>query len=619
MAGKTHPSDWRNASTRTKRLALLALLGVVGGVGLITHFSAAVARLAGPTLIARNAAGETLIANGITLFLIDAAESRTLSLTPENLGLSGPVVSVSSDGRDWYLGDDATGMLYRCDLHARRCVAALQAQTNMRIFRRAHHVAFSADRIFITDSEAHRVLTFNRDGSPAGSTRTSPLALCFPNGIVRVDDHLYVADTNNFRIARLAVAAPAQSANLLHTNLGAPIQRANCNARSAAIAERGSAFVNTAIDSANTVKRDARPPARPDHVWPTSVLRASTGEWWVIQKGNRMRMGEVIRYDAEGRPRGRIDLPHDADPINLIEGRDRILVTDAGLTRVHRVALQGKLSGEWGPPDFHALLGAISSERAYQRGLHRVSIGVLAAGVLAALFVVVLELRRQRTEGWSLRGTLGPVTLRSAPLGRETIWISLDPQAIRRIQRLAWLLGAYLLGSFGILLYLARDLRMDTTMGRFLAFTMGAVLSLVLLTGVLSAVNLGRLPRRRIGVTRDELWYDPGSGDVKRSRWEDVRMGSRGMLVGRELVQIIDGRGRFLFPQAEVEPELLGRLPRTAFLSHWRLQLEALRRGNVALWITAVALAFYLLIMLLRWFQPELVRRMGAHIVELFR
>ena len=411
MAGKTHPSDWRNASPLTKRLALFALLGVVGGIVLMTHFSAAAARLMGPSLIARNAAGETLVANGITLFLIDADESRTLSLPVGDLKLRGPVMSVSSDGADWYLGDDATGMLYRCDLRARRCAAALQAKKGMRIFRRAHRVAFSADRIFMTDSEAHRLLTFNRDGSAADSTRTSPLALCFPNGIVKVGDQLYVADTNNFRIARLAVVAPTQSATLLHTNAGAPIQRANCNSRSAAIAERGSAFLNTAIDSANTLPRDARPPARPDHVWPASVLRVSTGEWWVIQKGNLMRMGDVIRYDAEGRPRGRVDLPPDADPIELIEGRESVLVTDAGLTRVHRVTLPGKVSGEWGPPDFLARLGGISAERAYQRGLQHMSIGGLAAGVLAALFVVVLELRRQRTEGWLSRGILGPVTL----------------------------------------------------------------------------------------------------------------------------------------------------------------------------------------------------------------
>lgn len=619
MAGKTHPSDWRNASALTKRLALFALFAVVGGVLLMTHFSAAAARLVGPTLIARNAAGETLTANGTTLFLVDAHESSTLSLPVEDLKLRGPVMSVSSDGRDWYLGDDATGMLYRCDLHARQCTAALRTQNGTRIFRRAHHVAFSAGQIFITDSEAHRVMTFNRDGSAAGSTRTSPLALCFPNGIVTVGDQLYVADTNNFRIARLPVAAPTLSMNLLHTNVGAPIRRANCNNQSAAIGERGSPVLNSAIDSANTVKRNARPPAQPDHVWPTSVLQTSTGEWWVIQKGNYMRMGDVIRYDVDGRPRGRVSLPPDADPVELIEGREGVLVTDAGLTRVHRVTLQGKMSGEWGPADFHTLLEAITSERSYQRGLQHMSVGVLAAGVLAALFVVVLELRRQRMQGWLSRGKLGPVTLQSTPLGREPLWISLDANVLRRITRSTWILGAYTLGSLGVLLYLARDLPMDTAVDRFRAFTAGVVLSLVLLAGALFAINLQRLPRRRIGVTRDEVRYESGSGEVTRSRWEDVRMGSRGMLVGRDQVPLIDARGRYLYPQADVEAALLSRLPPTAFLGDWHFRLEALRRGNVTLWVSAVTLGLYVALMLVRWSQPGLMREMIAHLVELFR
>src|SRR5262245_10710935 len=151
MAGSTHPADWRNAPTLTKRLALAALLGVVGGVALAMHFSAAAAKVVGPTLIARNAAAETLLANGDTLFLVDANESKTLILPIEALGLRGPVMSVSSDGTDWYLGDDATGMLYRCDLRARKCAAALQTHAGARIFRRAHRVAFAAERIFITD------------------------------------------------------------------------------------------------------------------------------------------------------------------------------------------------------------------------------------------------------------------------------------------------------------------------------------------------------------------------------------------------------------------------------------------------------------------------------------
>jgi sugar lactone lactonase YvrE len=619
MAGKPHPSDWRNAAPSTQRLALLALLGMLGGVVLVNHFSAAAAGTVGPTLLARNAAGETLLANGSTLYLVDSGETRTLNFPATDLGLHGAVLSISSDGRDWYLGDDATGMLYRCDLRARRCAAALQPQPDARIFRRAHHVAFAGSRIFITDSEAHRLLVFDRDGTPAGSTRTGPLELCFPNGIVAADDSLYVADTNNFRVARLAIASPAQSSALLRTHTGAPIERANCNAGSAALARRGSPVLNTVIDSSNTVARDARAPARPGRVWPASVLHASSGEWWVVQMANRMRMGDVIRYGADGRPLARIELPPDADPIELIEAHGQVLITDAALTRVHRVSLQGQVSGAWGPPDLRALLGTIHAERRMQRSLQYLSCALIGAGLLAALAVIVLELRRKRAQGWSTQGTLQPVAVQADALRNQTVWIPLDAQVVRRLRRVLWLLVAYVVASVAVFSYLGRDLRLDTVLGRFQAFTIGSVLIVVLTAGVFGAVNLGRLPRRRIGVSRGQVRYDPGSGEVVESRWEDVRVSPRAMLVGRHVVQIIDNRGRHLYPQAEIDSQLLGRLQPTAFISNFRLVLETLRRGNVGAWSTAAMLAIYLAFLLLRWLHPEWLPGLGPQIVELLR
>lgn len=619
MAGKTHPSDWSHAAPLSKLLALVALLGVIGGVILTMHFSAAAARVVGPTLIARNAAGEILLANRDTAFLVDAAEASTLRVPVEALGLRGPIQSVSTDGKDWYLGDDATGMLYRCDVRVRKCAEALHSQGGERIFRRAHRVAFAADRIFVTDSEAHRLLTFDRDGRATGATRTAPLELCFPNGIVAQGDQLYVADTNNFRIARVAVSAPEHSATVLQTHLGAPISRANCNPGSAGFVKRGNPALNLAIDSANTVTRVARPPARPGRVWPASVLHASTGEWWLVQMDNHMRMGDIIRYDADGQPRGRIELPPDADPIELIEGRDGVLVTDAGLTRVHRVTLAGKLSGEWGPADLQAMLRHIDAGRRYARTLQYLSMAVIGAGLLAAILVVGLELRRQRAQGWSARGTLAPVTTTAKPLGHDPLWVPLDTEVLKRMQRTVWVLGVYTVVSVGFFAWLARDIRLDSQWGRIHAFFIGVSAAVILLVVAFGALGLGRARRRRLGVSREDVWFDPGSDSVIQSRWEDVRVGARNMLLGRHLVALIDNRGRYLYPQAEVESLLLSRLPATSFLGEWRLQFEALRRGNGALWVLVSMLGCYLVFMLLRWSNPQLTQQAGKLLLDLFR
>ncbi|MDF3019115.1 MAG: hypothetical protein K0Q92_418 [Steroidobacteraceae bacterium] len=620
MAGKPHPSDWRNAPASTQRLALLALAGIIGGLLLEFHFSGAMARAVAPTLIARNASGETLLANGSKVFLIDAGEARTSSLSAEDLGLRGPIMSVSSDGRDWYLGDDATGMLYRCDLSARRCSAALKAaQPGDRIFRRAHRVAFGGGRIFVTDSEAHRVLVFKADGSLVGPTRTQPLPLCFPNGIVADGSDLYIADTNNFRIARVALSAPDESETLLRTHAGATIARANCNTRSVDLARRGTPVLNTAIDSANTVKRYARPPARVDRVWPASLLHTSTGEWWVVQMSDGMRDGDVIRYGADGRTLARIELPADADPIELIQAGAAVLISDARLARVHRATLQGKLAGAWGPADFQQQLAAIESEREVQRNLQYLSFGVIAAGVLTALLVVIFELRRQRAEKWSAAGTLAPVSTPAAPLGREPVWVSPDAAFLKRAGRAPWLIAAYTVLCSAVLVYLMADRDLGSPIGRIGAFFTGTLILILVLFTAFIARNVGRLHRRRIGITRDSLSYDPGSGTLVESPWADVRVSRRTLLVGRDLVQIIDPRGRHLYPQAEIESQLLSRLSPSAFVREPRLMFEALRRGNVGLWITAVLFASYLAVQVLRLTQPALVQQATAAFVALFR
>jgi hypothetical protein len=614
----THPSDWRNAPARTKWLALAAVAGIAGGIMLTTIFSGAAAKAMGPGLIARNSAGETLLANSTTLFLVAADEASSVSLPIEALGLRGPVLSVSSDGADWFVGDDASGMLYRCDLTARKCVAALQRPGSWRVFRRAHRAAFTSHRIFVTDSEAHRLLVFDRAGYPLTATRTGPLELCFPNGIVAVDEEVYVADTNNFRIAQVAIADRAVSTTFLQTSAGVRLKRVNCNRASGKLGARGMPVFNTAIDSANTVIRSARPPARPGRVWPVSVLRTSAGEWWVIQMSNRMRSGDVIRYDAGGSPLSRIPLPPGADPIELVEARGEVLITDSRLGTVHRATQQGKISGAWGPPEFQASQRHILATHDLDLQLQRLSLGIIATGVLAAMLVVLIELRRQRAQGWASSGTLGPVAIPATPLGAQTLWIPLDEEFLRQAHRSAWILGVGLLVMIVPVSYLASDIHLETRDGRVHAAALGAIAALVLLAAGLVVINLNRLSRRRLGVSHPAVLFESESGNVISAPWEEVRIGARSLLLGRQLVQIIDPRGRYLYSQQLLETQLLSRVPPAGFLRNSNLVLEALRRGNVHMWIAVLSFAIYFAFMLLKLYQPELMRGVAARILHWF-
>jgi hypothetical protein len=54
-------------------------------------------------------------------------------------------------------------------------------------------------------------------------------------------------------------------------------------------------------------------------------------------------------------------------------------------------------------------------------------------------------------------------------------------------------------------------------------------------------------------------------------------------------------------------------------LSGARVALAALRRGTLGMWMVVLAFASYLSFMLLRMYQPDLIREAAASMLEWFR
>lgn len=390
----TDRSDWRNASRSTRLFASIAVLGVLGGIVGVQLFSVRAAEATGPHLMARNAAGDVLFASFRTLYQVPHG-AAVQAMAVAELGLSGRILSLSSDGTRWYLGDDATGLVHRCDLPARRCEPAVFPPSGERVFRHAHRVAFAADRIHVTDTTSHQIRAFDRDGNFLVATRTEPVALCFPNGIVEREGQLYVADANNFRIARLDPTAGYRSETFLQVAVGGPVIRPNCSFMSEPFGERGNSLLTKAMDTRTTHARASLPPARPDRVWPAAVLNTSRGDWWVVQQDNAMRDGDVVIY-VDGKPSRRLALPPAADPVELIELDDAVLITDPTLGRVHQVSLDGSRIDTWEPPGMPVEMQRLRKARWWATVAKSASLGLIGLGVIAGIVVVVSELHRQR-------------------------------------------------------------------------------------------------------------------------------------------------------------------------------------------------------------------------------
>lgn len=578
-----HVSDWSLAPRSTKAMALLVLLCLLVGIFLL-QLAGHAYEVQGPTRIARHTDGSVLIGAYEKLFLLDAEQHLT-KLIAKELGLVGPVNSITADNTDWLLGDDDSGLLYRCDALLRQC-HPLFAGRSERMFSRAHSVVKLDDRLIISDSERHRLRVFDREGKELLVTRTEPVALCYPNDVILVDDQLYVTDTNNFRIAKVDPQT-FRSETFIQTSAGKPFKRANCADVSSKIADRGDAYANLILDASTTIGRLTRPIARHNRVLPASVLHDSRTQWWVVQMKGKMELGDVIVYSSAGEPLKRIALPEDSEPTNLLEAPEGILITDPRLARIYTVSLDGALLGDWGSAELKKEWQSILTARARWELAYPIGLGAIALCVLLAIVVVVREVVRTR-------GNIGPNMVRLAPtdalpqpLNSPESWISLDVGYLKLVRRMRWITRLTAVVAISVTVYLLFDLtdgfvrplsRPEAISFMFVAaYTLVAVLALI--WGTYKEVA----QPKRIGTNGRELLYDPGNGKIVASEFGDVLAAGHQLLVGKQLVMVRTNHGKPVFPVEQLAALILARIPKPNFVSQWKLTYEALRRGNLAL------------------------------------
>jgi hypothetical protein len=383
-------------------LAVVVMLAILGGVVMLQRFAKLEAETQGPGLVAVGADGDTLLAARDELFLV--REGRPVErIALAALGLGGPVVALGWDGRSWFVGDDATGSLHRCDLEARRCADALQPGGE-RWLRRTAKVAFAPDRIYLTDTERHRLLAFDAAGQPLGASRTAPVALCFPNGLVAWDGGLLVADTNNHRIAWVDPTDGFASESYLNVSGSPDVTSPQCSDISTALGEGSDPALNLALDSA--MARGARTidGARPGRVFPTAVVPVGEPEratLWVIAAADGMKDGDVLVFRPDADEPIRVPLPDDSDPVGLAARGDQMLIADPTRMRVYAVDTAKSVASfdDWRPAGLPEALAEQRDARARHHLFALVSKALIGLGVLLALVVVYLEQLRKTAQG----------------------------------------------------------------------------------------------------------------------------------------------------------------------------------------------------------------------------
>jgi hypothetical protein len=177
---------------------------------------------------------------------------------------------------------------------------------------------------FLSDIVGHRLLMLDDKGTVIKKTSTP---FQFPNQIVLEDDGLlYVADTNNHRVA--AVKSDKE-------NFGS--------------VEKEFKIVHP---------RDALKPT-----WPMALVHMPDKKWWVINADDTMSYGTVMILNQKGAFETVVPLPEGADPYYLAVLGDRVLISDPSLMRVYTAGHNGELRDDFGSLTFKLDLAELRRER----------------------------------------------------------------------------------------------------------------------------------------------------------------------------------------------------------------------------------------------------------------
>ena len=376
-------------------LLMIFVLGIGGGFGLRIWASGENARVTGPNQLQILEDGTVIASAGSHFYVHDRAGKLTKKIPASRLK------SEFYIGSFWATDDDtiimrndelmdnslSTGLrafarrrepslfdggysghsiLQRCELSTGVCIVMGSGEGvfhTRRIFGLT--MDQSADRIFVADTTSWELLEL--DGS-AKMKRRSPPLFRFPNKLDWSEHGLWVADTNNHRLARVSTALDSFG-EVLET---VPVPRRPGQKKS---------FFDWMLKAAGF-------PVRPDKDfdWPVAFSRTPEGNWFVISSNTDFDATLVEMLDAEGKRLKTVRLPQGADCLDVEHDGERALIADFKGFTIHEVSLDGKYRGTFGSEEFKSDMAELADARLLYSVLGYIGFGMMIVTLVMLFF-----------------------------------------------------------------------------------------------------------------------------------------------------------------------------------------------------------------------------------------
>lgn len=392
--------------------AAIIILGIVASFALLKFASHKAAEIVAPGILATN---ENMLAVDAQqkVYLFDVNQQILAHRTLKEMHIDGTITDMQLTNTTLYIGvvDESNSYIYQCTLTDLTC-STWSAFSN--VARRTFKFLIADSKVYITDTARHQLLIYNIDGTLILSARSVPVPLCYPNGLLLANNTLFVADTNNYRVAAIDLNTinPDKDKNFTastYTTIGEELipfwdalysthmKSGWCQPLAdQVLGKKGDAYFERALDFGDVIPPSEPKTARQGRIWPTALSFDTDNRIWVIVGGDNLLNGDLLIYQKDALVR-RVNGNGGYDPIDIERFNNEMVVSDNYSMRLLRYSMFGSEVGEFGDQAFRNELAHLKWMREIYKILVKLAQGLMFLFGFAAIAVAILD-RKQKNQ-----------------------------------------------------------------------------------------------------------------------------------------------------------------------------------------------------------------------------